>query len=217
MWTPPSPAPRRPWWVVVPVKDARVGKSRLSAVAGSERERLSRGIADDTICAAVAVVGADHLILVTADEPLRTSWSAAGAHVVQDPGTGLNAAISHGMRSLALPGPYAALLGDLPALRPCDLAAALRVAEEHQQSFVPDADGSGTVLRCGATFVPRFGPGSAAAHAADGAARLELDLPRLRTDVDDERSLAAALTLGLGPATRSALEALRHLDSSGSR
>ncbi|HET7399235.1 MAG TPA: 2-phospho-L-lactate guanylyltransferase [Intrasporangium sp.] len=203
-----SSSPSRPWWVVVPVKDARVGKSRLAAAAGPDRERLTRAIADDTVRAAASVVGAQRLVLVTADRPLATSWAAAGAIVVDDPGRGLNEAISAALGSLALPGPYAALLGDLPALRPADLAAALVAAEQHEQSFVPDADGTGTVLRCGRSFVPRFGVGSAAAHAADGAARLDLDLPRLRTDVDDEQSLAAAVRLGLGPATRSALDAV---------
>ncbi|MDN5790982.1 MAG: hypothetical protein L0H25_08955 [Micrococcales bacterium] len=78
---------------------------------------------------------------------------------------------------------------------------------------MPDAAGTGTVLLCHrstpAAFEPRFGIGSAAAHEALGAHRLELDLPRLRTDVDDDDSLAAAERLGLGAATRRALKRLR--------
>ena len=54
---------------------------------------------------------------------------------------------------------------------------------------------------CYVDYEPSFGPGSAARHQAAGAVRLELDLPGLRTDVDDDRSLTAALELGVGPAT----------------
>ena len=85
----------------------------------------------------------------------------------------------------------AALLGDLPALDGESLRAALEAAGRRAESFVPDADGTGTVLRCGRGFTPRFGADSASRHEADGAVRLELPLPRLRTDVDDARSLAA--------------------------
>ena len=58
------------------------------------------------------------------------------------------------------------------------------------------------------TFAPRFGPDSASRHAADGAVRLELDLPRLRTDVDDLQSLVRVLELGAGPSTTAALGGL---------
>ena len=60
--------------------------------------------------------------------------------------------------------------------------------------------------RCCAAAVasPRAsGPTAPSRHEADGAVRLELPLPRLRTDVDDARSLSRARRLGLGPATRS--------------
>jgi 2-phospho-L-lactate guanylyltransferase len=126
--------------------------------------------------------------------------------VCADPGQGLNAAIAAGLRRAAEDGRHtAALLGDLPALTPGDLLDALSAASSHSQSFVPDRQGTGTVLRCGRAFTPRFGPGSAAAHEADGAVRLALDLPRLRTDVDDRESLLLARSLRVGPSTESAL------------
>jgi 2-phospho-L-lactate guanylyltransferase len=76
---------------------------------------------------------------------------------------------------------------------------------------VPDAQGTGTVLLTSLTgqLEPAFGPGSAARHAAAGHHRLDLALPRLRTDVDDDRSLAAALELGVGPATLGVLDGRR--------
>lgn len=196
--------PKGPWHLIIPIKDTRHGKSRLSGLDGltpKGRSELSRAIADDTLAAVVEAVGPDLVWLVTPDPGLRRDWSNEGVHIVDDPGTGLNAAIQAGFRSLPGRSRHAALLGDLPALRAADLHTALQAAADQEESFVPDAAGTGTVLRCGRAVVPRFGPGSAAAHAADGATRLELDLPRLRCDVDDPESLEAATRLGLGAAT----------------
>lgn len=198
------------WRVVIPVKDARIGKSRLVATVDGADPQLRRAIAEDTIQAAVDALGPSGVVLVTSDPGLARAWAPLGVRVMGDPGTGLNPAIAAGLVVAASPGfRTAALLGDLPALRPVDLVLALEAASRHSQSFVPDREGTGTVLRCGSGFLPRFGPHSAAAHERDGAVRLALDLPRLRTDVDDRTSLLRAAELGLGPRTRSALSALR--------
>jgi 2-phospho-L-lactate guanylyltransferase len=194
------------WHVVVPVKDTRHGKSRLAGAVGSDRTDLSAAIANDTLAAALEAVGPDRLVLVTADGALGPAWRAQGVRVVDDPGTGLNDAIRAGMPLVGPGSRVAALLGDLPALDANSLRSALDAAVDVAECFVPDAEGVGTVLRCGRGFVPRFGANSAARHEADGALRLALALPRLRTDVDDARSLAEARRLGVGPATRAVLE-----------
>lgn len=214
------------WHLVIPVKDAAVGKSRLaSALAGVEfgagvgsahradRETIGRALARDTLRAACLTVGPARVVLVTADEVIAAEFRDHGVTTVRDAGVGLNAAVTLGLARTPPGGRVAVLLGDLPALTPADLGHALEAASAHGQSFVPDADGSGTVLRASSGgpvghFTPRFGPGSAARHAADGAARLELDLPRLRTDVDDLRSLVRVLELGAGPSTTAALGSL---------
>ena len=54
-------------------------------------------------------------------------------------------------------------------------------------------------------LVPRFGAGSAAAHEREGAVCLDLPLPSLRRDVDDEESLREALLLGVGRQTAALL------------
>lgn len=207
-------APRQCWHIVVPIKDTRLGKSRL-APAGVERTRLSRAIADDTLAAVVQAVGPGQVWLVTSDEGLVRGWVARGVHVVDDPGLGLNAAIAAGLDRVPMGSPRAVLLGDLPSLTGVDLVAALDAGGDGAEWFVPDLEGSGTVLRAGRSFVPRFGPGSADAHAEQGARRLELDLPRLRRDVDDPGSLAAAVQLGVGPATSAALQLAGAERSSG--
>jgi 2-phospho-L-lactate guanylyltransferase len=105
----------------------------------------------------------------------------------------------------------AALAADLPALRPEELAGALRAAAGSAgPGFVPDHAGTGTTLLAapgGARLVPRFGPGSAARHAASGARRLTGAWPSLRQDVDTAADLAAAGRLGLGRYTAGCLRA----------
>jgi 2-phospho-L-lactate guanylyltransferase len=109
------------------------------------------------------------------------------------------------------PGPAAILLPDVPAARPEDLSHALRAAAAAlaahptaSMAVVPDTDQTGSVLlaaRSASTLDPAFGPGSAAEHIRRGAVRLDLDLPRLRRDVDTPADLLAALELGAGPRT----------------
>jgi 2-phospho-L-lactate guanylyltransferase len=105
------------------------------------------------------------------------------------------------------PGPAAVLLGDIPSLRPADLVAALSVCAAYPQAVVPDAAGTGTVLLTALSALdlhPRFGPDSAQAHARS-CVLLELDLPALRTDVDDDHGLGRAMAIGVGRYTAAAL------------
>jgi 2-phospho-L-lactate guanylyltransferase len=131
------------------------------------------------------------------------------------------------------PRGVAVLLADLPALTPSELLQALAAAIQEPLAFVPDHQGWGTVLLAarldrsapgaspggkrpvGALVTgdrhttgeirPSFGPGSAARHEAAGHRRLELDLPRLRADVDDAASLHLAIALGVGRHTAAVL------------
>jgi 2-phospho-L-lactate guanylyltransferase len=131
---------------------------------------------------------------------------------------GLNAALAEAAEHAATSWPadgVVALVGDLPALRPAELAAALDAAAGHDRSFVPDAAGTGTTMlavRPGTALQPAFGPGSAARH---GAAAVALDAGAgLRHDVDTAADLLAATDVGLGPATAAELERAAGLASS---
>jgi 2-phospho-L-lactate guanylyltransferase len=101
--------------------------------------------------------------------------------------------------------PVVALTADLPAMRPEDLESALvAAARTGQRAFVPDLEGTGTVLLAapaGQALTPQFGPGSAAAHLRSGAVRLDGAWPSLRRDVDTAADLDAAARLGLGTHT----------------
>jgi 2-phospho-L-lactate/phosphoenolpyruvate guanylyltransferase len=195
------------WSVVVPVKPLAVAKSRLrGALPGVPHERLVLAVVRDTVAAVAAAPGVGEVIVVTDEPAVTQAATELGARTVPDrPGAGLNPAVAHG--AAAADGhPVAALAGDLPALRPAELAAALgRVGNGAAgRAFVADAAGTGTTLLAAAAGVPldpRFGPGSAAAHRASGATALVGDWPGLRRDVDTGADLAAAAVLGLGPAT----------------
>ncbi|HEY7720779.1 MAG TPA: 2-phospho-L-lactate guanylyltransferase [Pedococcus sp.] len=214
--TPVDPAA---WQLVVPVKGGAGAKSRLHPPTGISRADLAFAIASDCLAAACSGMPRGRVCVVTSDAAVARVAEGLGALVVPDPGQGLNAAVSAGLAAASRGGStqdarseghdLAVLLGDVPALRAGDLADALAAAAAHERAVVPDADGTGTVLLTSRTghLDPAFGAGSAARHERAGHRRLELDLPHLRTDVDDDRSLAAATALGLGPATTACLAA----------
>jgi len=126
--------------------------------------------------------------------------------VPDEPRDGLNAALRHGAAYAASRWPgsgTAALSADLPALRPAELAGALRAASAWPTAFMADAAGDGTTLYTaspGVAFEPAFGLASRSRHAAGGAAEIVLDgIPGLRRDVDTPADLRSATLLGLGP------------------
>jgi 2-phospho-L-lactate/phosphoenolpyruvate guanylyltransferase len=211
------------WRVIVPVKRTVQGKSRLASFAGALRAELAYAIALDTISAAISATGVARLFVVTDDERVHEEASRLGAQVVDDVGGGLNAALRHGADAadaLGPDSPLAALQGDLPALRPADLTAALSVAGTHDRAFVSDAESTGTTLLTAASrslFDPAFGTGSSRAHRQRGFVELHprpaatgdgTDWPSLRRDVDTDASLREAAVIGLGARTRVVFERL---------
>jgi 2-phospho-L-lactate guanylyltransferase len=192
------------WTLLVPLKVLPGAKSRLAdslsaQLTSGQHAELVAAIRTDTLAAA-GMVGQIARIVVIADQP------SPDADLVQrEPG--LNAALREAAEHAAQHWPtdgIAALVGDLPALRPEELGAAL--GSGHDRAFVPDASGTGTTLlavRPGRPLEPRFGPDSAARHASDAVA---LDGgPGLRCDVDTVDDLRAAIEVGLGSATREVL------------
>jgi 2-phospho-L-lactate guanylyltransferase len=194
------------WVVVIPLKPAAIGKSRLR----DGDEQLVRAIGLDTVAAASAAASVARVIVVTADA--ATAGAAAGlprVEVVPEPTpSGLTAAIVAGIEA-AGPAPRAALLGDLPALRPEDLDAALRAAASVDRAVVPDAEGTGSTLvtaRAGVAWAAAFGADSFARHTALGCMPLPVvATSTLRRDVDTADQLAGAADLGLGPRTSALL------------
>jgi 2-phospho-L-lactate guanylyltransferase len=223
------------WTVLLPVKVLARAKSRLAVLAGDRRHELALALASDTVSAVAACPEVARVIVVTSDPVAGPRLAALGAHII-DESTGdpielalersaevadgrqhaLNAALLRGAATSARRWPgsgLAAVTADLPALRPDELATALRAAAQPipgtgfapRAAFVPDAAGVGTTLYAvppGAEFRPMYGGASRARHAAAGAFELTLDgIAGLRQDVDTPDDLRAAVALGVGPRT----------------
>jgi 2-phospho-L-lactate/phosphoenolpyruvate guanylyltransferase len=201
------------WSVVIPVKVLAHAKSRLTGLAGPSRADLALAMAEDTVAAASGAAVVATVIVVTDDPDVASAASGLGAVVLADsPAAGLNEALVHGATFAEAHWPErgrAGLAADLPALRPAELARALRAAAQLGEAFVPDADRTGTTLyaaAAGTAFRPLFGVASRERHRAAGAAELDLaDLDGLRRDVDTLDDLRRAAALGVGPRTRAAL------------
>jgi 2-phospho-L-lactate guanylyltransferase len=204
--------PRQRWRLVLPVKGGPGAKTRLGPHA--DREQLALAVALDCLAAVLATPAVAAALVVTADAGAAGEARTLGAQVVPEsrPGAGLAAAIADGVAAAGR-GPVGVLLPDLPALVPAELDAALRQAGQALDAgagsvLVPDAEGTGTVLLAAtdrARLRAAFGEGSAAAHEALGAVRLDLALPRLRRDVDTRAALREAVALGVGPRTAAVL------------
>src|SRR4051812_14447089 len=190
-----------PWTVIIPVKPAAIGKSRLGL--GAE---LARAIALDTVAAAAACDTVGRVIVVTAD----AAFLPPGAEVLLErTPSGIDAAVAAGAALAGIDTPRAALLGDLPSLVPEELAGALAAAARLARAFVPDQESTGTTLVTaspGVELLTAFGEGSAAKHRSLGL--VELALPAgssVRSDVDTPAQLEIAARASLGDATRAAL------------
>lgn len=200
--------------LIIAVKRLDAAKSRLSALlAGDVRERMVLAMLVDTITAADAVPAVESITVVTPDEVAASAARDLGAAVIADPtGPGhpdpLNNAILAAYAAISpVLSDVVVLQGDLPSLRPAELAAAVDSASLHPRSFVADRQGTGTsaLFAFGAHLDPRFGAGSAQRHRDSGAVQLEGPWPGLRCDIDTPEDLAEARRLGLGPATAAAL------------
>jgi 2-phospho-L-lactate/phosphoenolpyruvate guanylyltransferase len=202
------------WSLVIPVKLLAQAKTRLTALDPERRSRLALAMAADTVAAALRADSVATVLVVTDDAVVRDVVWGLGAVVLADvPGAGLNEALGYGAGYARQRWPsrgVCAVAGDLPAMRPAELAAALRAATELGEAFVPDADGTGTALYAatpGSAFRPRFGPASRRRHLDGGAAEIASgNLTGLRRDVDTVDDLRAATAIGLGPRTRAELD-----------
>lgn len=198
------------WTLVIPLKPLARAKSRLSGTASDGlRPSLALAFAQDTVAAALACPAVRDVAVVTDDSLAGRELAALGARIVPDePGTGLNAALSHGtavVRAVDPEGAVAALNADLPALRPGELTRVLDAAAAFERAFLADAAGVGTTLLAagpGQELRPEFGTGSRQRHRATGAAEIALSaVDSVRQDVDTGDDLRAALALGVGPRT----------------
>jgi 2-phospho-L-lactate/phosphoenolpyruvate guanylyltransferase len=194
--------PDAKWWVVVPMKDTRLAKSRLGGQSG-DRRQLAILMARDTLCAIVNAASVEGVLVVCDNPDDVESFELPGVSVLVCDGPGINEAIRAGNAALlAQVGSrnVAVLPGDLPYLRSAELDVALGKAGSLPSACVGDRTGTGTTLltaRAGQLLQPAYGDRSLSAHREAGA--LELDIPvwsGLRRDVDTPEDLLVNMTLG---------------------
>jgi 2-phospho-L-lactate guanylyltransferase len=184
------------------VKGTGDAKSRLGGTPRSRRA-LAKAIALDTVESVLSTPTVTGVLVVTS-AAAAPDFAALGADVLVDDGAeGLNGAILRAISRAAVAGGtgvrgdegVAVLLGDVPALDPTELAAALAAAAPYPLAMVPDADNKGTVLttaRRGVHHSPAFGPDSRAAHHALGYVEVAVAASSgLRRDVDTLDQLRA--------------------------
>lgn len=174
-----------PYAVLVPVKAFDQAKIRLAgALPPSKRAALARSMASRVVESAAGMP-----VAVVCDDPEVANWAQQlGARVIWEPGSGLNAAVQHGVERLGEAGARLVVVaaGDLP------LATDLRwVTGFDGITIVPDRHRDGTNViglpaRCGFRFA--YGPGSFARHVAEaerlGCTLRVIEDAKLAWDVD---------------------------------
>ena len=207
-----------PWTIIIPFKGSPAAKSRLSvangdfpSVAEDLRLRLAFAFLHDTVTAVLATASVGHIVGVSSDRLARNALQ----HVtfIDDPGQGLNAAITAGIahaKSITPDAPTAVLTGDLPGLKPQDFDFALNRAALYPLAVVADHAGTGTTMITGLPghqLIPRFGGSSHEKHQKAGHHSLALPSgSTLRQDVDTPLDLNRALNCGVGAATTAIIE-----------
>ncbi|UDY22691.1 2-phospho-L-lactate guanylyltransferase [Nocardioides sp. Kera G14] len=211
--------------VLLPVKPPARGKSRLVGVSDAVRRSLAEAFALDTAAACLAAPSVGAVLAVTDDADFSRQLIALGCAAIPDGvSDDLNGSLVQAAAEAARRWPDlipAALCGDLPALSPTDLDAALTMAiplvEQGIPAYVADAVGLGTTLFTAPRerFAPRFGLNSRMLHDEIGAVPIEGELATLRRDVDDLDDLEAAAQLGLGIRTSAVLREMNRETQNG--
>lgn len=212
-------------WAVVVARLGATAKSRLAPVlTGEQRALLARAMLADVL-AAVQGAGLPTLAVLASDGPAVGQasgglwWDGSVGQVVPDPGGGMNAAVSAGIRAAMDAGADRVLVlpGDVPLARAEDIRAVLSAAgsESRGIGLVRDRWRAGTnaLLLVPPDLVPpSFGATSADRHigaAQDiGVMAIDLHIPRLELDVDTPADLADLLVNGPGGQVAAALHLL---------
>ena len=207
-------------FAVLPVKDPRDAKQRLSSVlAREERETLARAMYEHVIVALCAARGLDRIAVATSDDAIARDARRRGALVFEErEQLGHSHSADAAARHAAGLGATTMLLVpiDVPLVTPGDIEALAAAAPRPGLVIVPSTDGAGTnalVQTPPGVIACRFGPGSFQAHFEQACSRgvpVEvLRRPGLTFDLDTPEDAARLLALApsspLAPLLRHAL------------
>lgn len=204
---------------IVPVKQLGSAKSRLRVALGEDLgAALVRALLNDVL-ETCAQVDALEWWVVTADAEAVEIASAFGFAAIDDPGLGLNGALSHAAHAVKSRGAESMTVipADVPLAAPVDVRDLLDTGATADMVVVPAGKDGGTnalFLSPSDLLEPRFGRNSLQAHISFAEkAHLRcavLSVPRLSLDldsVDDIEDLRAAAK-GRGRRTIALLESV---------
>jgi len=187
-------------FAVLPVKDPRRAKERLSGVLDpAEREALARAMFEAVLTALQAAAGLDRILVATSDAETAARARRAGALVLEEQEQlgHSRSADAAARRAMELGAQTALLLPiDAPLVRPEEIAS-LVSAPRPGVIIVPSRDGQGTnaLVRTPPDAIPScFGPDSFRRHAEEarrrGVACEVRRPPGLLLDIDTPEDLA---------------------------
>lgn len=133
-------------WAVLPVKPFEDAKSRLEPVMEPERRReLARALMLHSLGALQTCAGIERVLVVSSDREALELAGAQGAETLDDPGSGLNAALEEARRHAVEGGAEALLVlaSDLPLLVASDVDELLAL-EDAPVIIAPDRKRQGT-------------------------------------------------------------------------
>lgn len=175
------------WTALVPLKLGDLGKSRLSkAIPADERIELVQAMASYVLAALAQVGTIDRIVVLSAQRP--DWWQGEWSH---DRLGSLNPALE-AWRATENPDRLLVIHGDLPLVRPEEIAALLGAAQESGLALATDKAGLGTnalALIGQPNFAFQFGPDSRLKHQAAGPCAV-VELPGLARDIDHPADLA---------------------------
>jgi 2-phospho-L-lactate/phosphoenolpyruvate guanylyltransferase len=181
---------------VIPVKPAPQCKQRLSAALDSRARRQLVEIMLDRVVEAVRGVHTlDAVHILTSEQ----SVVPHGAERIEDASAEVNAGLAAAARLLCERGAEAMLVlpGDIPLVTSADIEGIVALAAPRGMVLVPDSTRSGTnalLLAPPTLVVPRFGPGSLAAHLRAafevGTRAVVHECANVARDIDEPRDIA---------------------------
>jgi len=191
--------------LLLPIKDLRNAKQRLSAVlTPEERFALAQSMLMDTLRAVSGARRAEKIFVITNYEPAMEAAAEYGWEILrEETQISESASVDFASRICAVRGVTALLRLplDLPLVQSDDIDELLAIEYASPATImVPSRDRTGTnaILRTPPTLFPsHFGPNSFAKHRSEaenaGAKIIVRRNERLEMDVDDEADLRALL------------------------
>lgn len=180
---------------IIPVKSFRTGNLRL-ATALDDTQRLSVGMALASHVAETVVQGGLTPLIVTSDYEVAAWATTAGFTTIPDEGTGLNDAAREGVEwASRTASRWMVIHGDLPLLRPDDIATLTAVESE---TLAPSSDGGTSAISAARSIEFDYGLASFHRHLIRLDSPTIVARPGLLHDLDSPIDLESVLAHPLG-------------------